>query len=119
MAPDVKRRPAGNGTAKVTTDQEVTLSLPEQARRLVEEADCAPPCDLVTWAEGYIAGWDAAVSAVPQCRADELAEMEARLHDRSWIDRGRMLRDKRIARELAEMEAHAARIRAEIYGGAA
>jgi hypothetical protein len=43
-----ERRPSGN----------VTASLRDQARQLVTEAERCHP-DLVTWAAGFVAGWDA------------------------------------------------------------
>lgn len=109
-----ERRPADGAAA--TVGENVETSLPEQARRLVEEAEqCCP--DLHSWALGFCSGWDAAVSAVVQQRLDALAETIA-LHDqRPWVEAGQFSRERRIAREVAEMERRAAEIRAEIYGG--
>lgn len=82
-------------------------TLPEQARRLVEEAACQPPCDLVAWAQGYVAGWEAAWSAGVRQAVDTLAEVIALHHHRPWAQHGAVVRHNRIRRELAEMEQHA------------
>jgi hypothetical protein len=83
----------------------------EQVRQLVIEADCAPPCDLVTWAEGYCAGYDAALSGALNARAFDLAETMA-MHEREhWLPLGAMSRRRRIARERAEMATHAVAVR--------
>ncbi|HEY8452483.1 MAG TPA: hypothetical protein VIL54_09800 [Natronosporangium sp.] len=67
--------------------------------------------------QGYCAGWDTAVSAEVDRRLLELAETIAR-HDRErWCVIGELARERRIARELAAMEAHARRIAQELYGG--
>lgn len=93
-------------------------SLREQARELVEQADCQPPCDLVTWTQGFVAGWDAAVSAEVQRRVAEIAETMAD-HDRDqWVKVGQFSREQRIAREVAEMEQHAAKLHNHTNGGA-
>lgn len=94
-------------------------SLSEQARQLVEEADCEPPCDLVTWTRGYLAGWDAAWHAGVQHRMLELAETMAEHDRKAWAELGPGVRERRIRREIAEMEAAAARIHREVYGEAA
>lgn len=77
-----------------------------QARLAIEEAEqAAPPPDwLDGWAQGFCAGYDAAVGAERQRLLDELAETAARLDRQSCVTRGQSLAERRVARELAEME---------------
>jgi hypothetical protein len=61
-----------------------------------------PPCDLVAWAEGFAAGYDAAMSGALNVRLVELAENIA-LHERErWVPIGAFSRRRRIQREVTE-----------------
>ena len=103
MAPDTRIRPADNRRAdQEATGQEATPSIAEQARRLVEQArDCHP--DLAAWALGYVQGYDAAVAGEVRARLLELAEHIAEHDHRRWVPIGAFSRQRRIAREIAEM----------------
>lgn len=115
MAPDTREsRPSQQaGAATKGSMRGAGPTLPDQAKQLVEDAaQCHP--ELASWADGFIAGWDAAVSAEVRQRLDALAETIA-LHDqRPWVEAGQFSRQRRIAREIAEMEQRAADIRAEL-----
>lgn len=106
-----ERPPAGHQGAQKTTGGYVTTSI-DDARRLVENADCAPgECCLMAYALGYTQGWDTAVAAEVDRRLLELAESIA-LHDwRRWVPIGRLSRQRRIAREVAEMAKRAVEVK--------
>jgi len=84
-------------------------SLPEQARQLVEEAQHCHP-DLGAWAQGFIAGWDAAWNAGVWQAVMEIAETIAAHDVTPWVPVGRLAREDRIRRELAEMEQQAQQV---------
>lgn len=119
MTGRTERGRPGWETGAATTGQEVTPTLPEQAKQLIEHAKrCCP--DFAVYAQGFVNGWDArdaAEETLMQQRLDALAEDIARHEQTPWVERGQFSRERRIAREVAEMERRAAEIRAEIYGG--
>ena len=110
MPPDTRIRPAGNRADQEATGLEASTSLRDQARRLILEAqDCHP--DLAAWAQGYVQGYDAAVAGEVRARLLELAEHIAEHDHRSWIPLGAFSRQRRIAREIAEMAERAVPVR--------
>ena len=110
MPPDTRIRPAGSRADQVTGGQHVEASLRDQARRLILEArDCHP--DLAAWAQGYCAGYDAAVAGEVRARLLELAETIAAHDQQRWIPIGAFSRQRRIAREIAEMAERAVPVR--------
>lgn len=82
-----------------------------EIRELVEQAAQQLPADLDSWAQGFLAGWEAACSAEVQQRLDALAEVIALHHHRPWARHGGVVRHNRIRRELAEMEQQAVAVR--------
>lgn len=109
-APPGAQRAGRNDEAIASAAATSVSSLPEQARRLAAEAQRCHP-DLASWAQGFIAGWDAAFSAGVQQRVDDLAEVIALHHHRPWARHGAVVRHNRIRRELAEMEQQARPVR--------
>lgn len=112
MTRNVKAPPGGGRTGQKDEAMAIRAvatsapTLPEQARQLVEEAQHCHP-DLASWAQGFLAGWDAAWNAGVRQAVMEIAETIA-VHDVTpWVPVGRLSREARIRREVAEMERHA------------
>lgn len=106
MNRNVKAPPGAHRTGR--KDEPGTMatsasSLPEQARQLAGEAQHCHP-DLSAWAQGFLSGWDAAWSAGVWQAVMELAEAIAEHDVTPWVPVGRLSRENRIRRELAEME---------------
>jgi hypothetical protein len=100
-------RPAGGGALRVA--EKATRSvpdLPEQARRLIAEAEACHP-DLSAWAQGFVAGYDQAAHAALGEHLRRLAEDLDQLDRTTFLPAGRLSRARRIAREIADGARHA------------
>jgi hypothetical protein len=107
--PDEVRPPVASGRA-VTAGGDVVSSVRDQARQLVAEAESCHP-DLSAWAQGFVAGWDAAAHAALGEHLRRLAEDLDQLDRATFLPAGRLDRARRISRETAEGARRAVAVR--------
>jgi hypothetical protein len=101
----------GDGALRVAEKATCSVpDLPEQARRLVAEANRCHP-DLSAWAEGFCSGWDAAAAAALGEHLRRLAEDLDQLDRASFLPAARLSRARRIAREITEGARRAVAVR--------
>jgi hypothetical protein len=102
-----ERRPTARAALQVADEASSSVpTLPEQARQLVAEADRCHP-DLSAWAQGFVAGWDAAAHAALGEHLRRLAEDLDQLDRATFVTAGAFDRARRISRETAEGARHA------------
>jgi hypothetical protein len=106
-----ERRPTARAALQVADEASSSVpTLPEQARQLVAEAERCHP-DLSAWAQGFVAGWDAAAHAALGEHLRRLAEDLDQLDRATFLPAGRLDRARRITQEVTEGAARAVAVR--------
>jgi hypothetical protein len=106
-----ERRPTARAALQVADEASSSVpTLPEQARQLVVEAESCHP-DLSAWAQGFVAGWDAAAHAALGEHLRRLAEDLDQLDRATFLPAGRLDRARRITQEVTEGARRAVAVR--------